>query len=499
MAGMKRFASVAALFVVVAVFLTVPPAGSPAQAQAGPFAITNGRLFDGTGAAVIDDGVVVIEGARIVAAGPAGEVAIPAGAFIMDAGGGLIMPGVIDNHVHITESLITGDILTPWLRAGVTTLVDTGTVRDGAVVDGVLIVDGIEVVRAFIVGVTERPPRVLLAGPLLTAPGGYPATRREPGYEVGAQPVTGPEDGRRLVESLAGRADIIKVAIETGFESDYDDVGWPVLDPETLAAIADAAREAGLLSRAHVTQEGELAAALDAGFDVAAHTPIDPLSDEILQRAADAGMIFVSTANIWGPDRGEAVPENLRRYLELGGRVAMGTDFPFQFGAQMPVGEMQMLVDGGITPEQVLLAATRDSAAAVGREHDLGTLEPGKLADVIVVDGDPLTNIADMANVSVVLLEGELIVPQPSTLAPLGDTNCDFTVSSIDAALILQHVAGLLPDFACVEQADVNANGDVNAVDAALVLQFVAGLLFDIVNVDLSGVRPSLHTTLWNS
>ena len=495
---MRRFTALAVLFVVMAVLLTSPPAAAPAHSQEQTIAITNGRVFDATGAPVIEDGVVVIEGERIVAVGPGSEVTIPADALIIDARGGLIMPGVIDNHVHITESLITGDILTDWLGAGVTTLVDTGTVRDGAVVDGVTIVDGIEVVRAFIAGVTERPPRVLMAGPLLTAPGGYPATRREPGYEVGAQPVTSPEDGRRLVESLAGRADIIKVAIETGFESDYDDAGWPVLAPETLAAIAAEAREHGLLSRAHVTQEGELAAALDAGFDVAAHTPIEALSDEILQRAADAGMIFVSTANIWGPGRGDAVPENLRRYTELGGRVAMGTDFPFQLGSQMPVGELQMLADGGLTPEQILIATTRDSAAAVGRDHDLGTLEPGKLADVIVIDGDPLRNIAAMANVALVLLEGE-IFPQPSVLVPAGDSNCDYAVSSIDTALILQYVAGLLSDLTCAEQADVNASSEVDAVDAALVLQIVAGLLFDLAHFDSSGPQFPSPIELGNS
>ena len=472
---MRRIISLAVLSVVMAVLLTAPPAVPSTQSQEQTIAITNGRVFDATGAAVIIDGVVVIEGGRIVAVGPASEVAIPGGALIIDARGGLIMPGVIDNHVHITESLITGDILTAWLSAGVTTLVDTGTVRDGAVVDGIVIVEGIEVVRAFIDGVTERPPRVLLSGPIFTAPGGYPITRREPGARFIAQEVTGPDDARRLVASLAGRADIIKVAIETGFDSDYEDAGFPVLDPETLAAIVEEAHDIGLLARAHVTQEGELAAALDAGFDAAAHTPLDPLSDEILQRAADAGMIFTSTANIWG-GIGDAVPGNLVRYLELGGRFALGTDFPFQLGSQMPVGEMQFLVNGGLTPEQILIAATRVSAAAIDREHDLGTLEPGKLADVIVIDGDPLINVADMANVTLVLLEGE-IFPQPSVLVPSGDANCDFTVSSIDAALILQQVAGLLADLVCVEQADVDASGEVTAVDAALVLQFVAGLL----------------------
>ncbi len=397
-----------------------------AFSQTQTLAIHSGRLFDGTGAPVIEDGVVLIEGTRIVAAGAAADVIVPDGAARIDANGGLIMPGVIDNHMHLEGGgrLVWEDYLTPWLKAGVTTLVSNGGLRDGGVVgDGIVIEDGVAFLRITVEGLSERPPRMLVSGPILTAPAGYPATRREPYSEQAAQFIDGPADAGSRVARLIDEqgVDFIKVAIEVGFDSDYGDAGWPVLDMETLTAIVEATHERGLTARAHVTQEGELGAALDAGFDVAAHTPLEPLSDEVLQRAAGAGMIFVSTANIWGSQRGEAVPDNLRRYTELGGRVALGTDFPFQVGSQMPVQEMQLLISGGLTPEQVLIAATRDSAAAVGRESDLGTLEPGKLADVIVVDGNPLNDISDMARVSTVILEGEIVVgnvieaPQPAS------------------------------------------------------------------------------------
>ena len=427
---MRGFGLLIVFALAVAAVLATSGVVAPAPAvwsQEPALAVHNGRLFDGTGAPLIEDGVIVIEGNRIVAVGSAAEVEIPPGAETIDAAGGLIMPGVIDNHVHVTGplGLQQQDILTPWLRAGVTTLVDTGTVRDGVVIGDFTIADGVALLRNLVDAVAEEPPRVLVAGPLLTAPGGYPATRPEPDSALGAQDVTSPEDGEARVARLLDEqnADLIKVAIEAGFDADYDDPGWPVLPPETLAAIADATHQRGKTVRAHVTHVEEFRAALEAGFDATAHTPIVALPDELLQEAADAGMILVSTANIWGGGGSlAAVQSNLSLYAELGGRVALGTDFPFQSGSEMPVMEMQLLVAGGLTPTEVLIAATKHGAEAVGRGDDLGTLEPGKLADIIVVDGDPLSDIAEMANVSIVIRDGEVIVGEviqpPPTAAP---------------------------------------------------------------------------------
>jgi len=420
----------AALLALAVIFLsTGPRAARPAIAGEGTLAIHNGRLFDGTGAAPIEDAVVLIEGNRIVGAGPAGQVAVPADAATIDAGGGLIMPGVIDNHVHLLGAFVLpGDFLTPWLEAGVTSLVENGTARDGAVLpNGGVVEDGIAFLRALIEGFGERPPRVFIAGPILTAPGGYPVPTVD-GRAIAALELTGPEDARAQVARLIDvrGAQLIKVAIETGFDTDYDDPGWPVLDAETLAAIAEAAHERGKTVRAHVTQAGELRAALEAGFDVAAHTPIE-LPDELLEEAAATGMIFTSTASLSGGNAPQVVAENLSRYAELGGRVTLGTDFPGfpptgQAGSQMALAEMQLMVSGGLTPTQVLVAATKHGAEALGLGDELGTLEPGKLADVIVVDGDPLSDIAAMANVSVVVRDGEVVkgdVRQPPATSPL--------------------------------------------------------------------------------
>lgn len=376
--------------------------GEPASQALG---IHNGRLWDGSGGPVVEDGVVIVRGNRIAAAGPASEVKIPEGSRRIDAKGGFIMPGVIDNHVHLRLLFEKeADPLTRWLRAGVTTLVDTGTPK-GTVAR----------LREQVAAVSKTPPRLFVAGPIFTAPNGYPAPRREPGVVEVAEGVATPEEAEAKVDRLLGeeKADLVKVAIESGFFSDYDARdGWPVPSPPVLAALGRAAHRHGRTVRAHVTQPGELAAALDAGFDGTAHTPIVDLPEELLARAAKARMIFVSTANIWGdPPLTTAVQKNLARYVRLGGRVALGTDVPFQTGSEMPLGEMRLLVAGGLTPRDVLLAATRHGAEALGQGDELGTLAAGKLADLIVVEGDPLVRIEDLGKVRVVVRDGAVIVP----------------------------------------------------------------------------------------
>jgi imidazolonepropionase-like amidohydrolase len=394
---------------VLSAFLLASCRESVSKRDAAPgepvLAIHNGRLWDGSGGPVVADGVVVVRGNRIEAAGPASKVKIPEGARKIDAGGGFIMPGVIDNHVHLNVLLEKEpDPLTRWLRAGVTTVVDTGTAK-GTVAR----------LRERVAAASKTAPRLFVAGPIFTAPDGYPAPRREPGMVEIAEGVTTPEEAEAKVDRLLGeeKADLVKVAIETGFFSDYDAKdGWPVPSPPVLAALQRAAHRHGRTIRAHVTQPGELAAALDAGFDGTAHTPIVDVPEELLARAAKARMIFVSTANIWeDPPLTTAVQKNLARYVRLGGRVALGTDVPFQPGSEMPLGEMRLLVAGGLTPRDVLLAATRHGAEALGQGEELGTLAPGKLADLIVVPGDPLARIDDLGTVRVVVRDGEVIVP----------------------------------------------------------------------------------------
>ncbi len=404
----------AGLLLAASLTATACTEASEPGAGAGAVAIINGRLFDATGTTAIDAGTVVFVGNRITAVGPAAEIEIPAGARIIDADGGLVMPGVIDNHMHAfwPNSSLTiegGDTMTPWLQAGVTTLVDTGSIRHTARAGRAL------------VNSMAHPPRFFMAGPILTVPGGYPTTRREFDMALYAWTVEGPEDAAEVTATIIEQegADLIKVAIETGFDTDYDSTeGWPTLSMDELRAIVGAAHERGVMVRAHVTNPGEVLAAARAGLDVLAHTPIHQIPDDVLDEALEAGLIFISTANIWGYPRGERggpVGPNLYRYHQKGGIVALGTDVPYQAGSRMPIGEFELFIEAGFSPAEVLVASTRNSAMALGMLDDLGTLEVGKLADIIVVDGDPLADIHAMENVSIVVRDGEIIPLPPSS------------------------------------------------------------------------------------
>ncbi len=269
-----------ALVVLVLIILLVAVAGCTTNVQErerdepaspGPphLAITNGRIFDATGTPVIENSTVLVRDNQIVAVGRAEEVDLPRNVEIIDAGGGLIMPGVIDNHMHAfwpNSPLTTlgDDTMTPWLRAGVTTLVDTASIRHTARA-GRALVDSM-----------EHPPRFFLAGPMITVPGGYPTTRREFDIHMYAWTIQGADDAYAVVADLIDTegVDLIKVAIETGFDTDYDFTGgWPTLSMEELRAIVAAAHERGKMVRAHVINPGEALAAVRAGLDVLAHTP----------------------------------------------------------------------------------------------------------------------------------------------------------------------------------------------------------------------------------
>jgi peptidyl-prolyl cis-trans isomerase A (cyclophilin A) len=439
------------------------PQGSPglpasAGAPRGTLAVVNGRIVDGTGGPAVERGVVVIEGNRIAGVGPADEVEIPRGAGRIDAAGGTIMPGVIDSHVHLFPTLTNRfargeDIVTPWIEAGVTTLVDTGSIRHTTRASRALVAE------------LPHPPRLFLAGPILTVPGGYPTTRREADAAMIAWEVTGPEDAAlkvaRLIE-LDG-VDLIKVAIETGFQTDYRDAGWPVLSPEELKAIAGAAHARAIRVRAHVSNPGELEAALDAGLDAVAHTPIHPVPDALLKRAADAGMVFTSTANIWGATRGAIVAPTLRRFHDMGGIVALGTDHPYQRGSEMPVNEMKLLATAGFTPAELLVMTTRNGARALGLEADLGTLEAGKLADLIVVAGRPDENLEALHDVRLVVRDGEVV-----TQSTAGQDHPRRTLRSGEVLVHLDTAHGEIDIAVHAERAPLTAANFLRYVEAGM-------------------------------
>jgi len=355
--------------------------------------LTGGFLIDGTGSPPLPDAVVVVRDDRIAAVGRRDEVTLPAGATVTDVRGATIMPGVFNAHVH---SGYREEQLRAWAHAGVTTVRDLG----GPAFFGLV---GMQNKRL-------QLARVVAAGLFVTVPGGYPIV---PWGSVNVVTVRSAEEARSAVNGLIDQgADIIKIAIESG-----GDFGRfiPTLSLQEAAAVVEAAHARGIPVCAHVTTSPDLPRALDAGVDDIAHMVVDYPSSELLARVVREGVIWVPTLELWrvvGYNHEPRAVANLSRFLAAGGTVALGTDFdgydaPFQLG--MPVIEMELMQQAGMSPMQIIVAATRNAAIVCNRLGDLGTVEVAKLADLVVVGGDPLQEIHTMADVRLVMHSGVVI------------------------------------------------------------------------------------------
>ena len=370
-----------------------PPSPSPTPLPAAglsvSLAIVNGTLIDGTGADPVPDAVLLIAGDRIVAAGPAAAVKVPPGVKTVDAGGGTLLPGFINAHVHLG---FNKDNLKAWALGGVT------TVRDESASPG-----QITGLAAFREEISANPEyaRLISAGSMLGVPGGY-----------GNRFITSPEEARQAVEEeLADGVNLVKVSLEDGYAGKHD---LPKLTTEELAAIVSAAHAHGLPVSAHITQGRFLQPFLDAGVDDIAHVPYDFIPPESLKQMAAQGVYLVPTFTVF---RNYGAPitgcvNNLHQFVALGGQVALGNDYsggpgPFELG--IPMFEIQSMSQAGMTPMQIIVASTRNAALVSNIEKDLGTLAPGKIADVLVVGGNPLEDLQALTQIQLVIHNGVMI------------------------------------------------------------------------------------------
>jgi len=408
MRGVNAVALTATLAVAVFAEFAVP-----ARAQAPAVTAFEGaRLIVGNGRPSIENGTLVVEGTKITQAGAAVDVGVPAGAARVNLAGKTVMPTLIDTHTHLSQTRegLTRD-LTRRAYYGVSAAMSMGTSETGAELE----------MRG------ETMPGMAR---LFTVWRGI--TRPEPGRGTAPFWINSEPEGRKAVQELAARkVDLVKIWV------DDRDGKYAKLTPALYGAVIDEAHKDGLRVTAHIFTLEDAKGVLRAGIDAFAHSVRDRDVDEEFMTLVKQHPNLVVNPNL--PDRGvktdvswlrASLPaaemqrveqantdrpkaqefygiqaRNLAKLSAAGVKIVLGTDGNTPWGPHV---EMADMVAAGMTPMQVIVASTRNAAEFL-RMADAGTLEVGKSADFIVLDANPLDDIANTRRISAVYLRGAAV------------------------------------------------------------------------------------------
>ncbi len=433
---------------ILAIFLCF---GVGAQAADHIIVLKAERMFDGKSKTLVQNGVVIVHGNAIVDVGS--NLPTPSGAQVIDLGDATLAPGFMDAHTHLTldysgdynvrrlheldlnvseQAIRATTFARATVEAGFTTVRDLGSrfVGSREFVD-VALRNSIN--KGVIVG-----PRMLVATKGIGATGGHfdPTSGfrdflfgREPDYTDGI--ADGPEEIRKAVRfEVKNGADVIKAAVSGGVLSLADEVDTPQLTSAEMAALVDESHR--LRKKVAVHCHGDQAAreAIEAGVDSIEHGSF--MKPETLTRMKNKGTFLTPTlmATEWIMSKLDNYPPALqakakaaaaarsdmfRNAVKLGVKISFGTDaavFPHGQNAR----EFKVMVDLGMLPIEALRSATSNDAELFGIAQKTGTLEKGKLADIIAMPGDPITDITATERVFFVMKEGKIIRNGPPTV-----------------------------------------------------------------------------------
>jgi len=384
-------------------------------------------LIDGSGREPVENAVVVLEGDKIKAVGRAGEVDTAGAAAIIDLTGKTLLPGLIDCHVHICMDPVAdpfaalvgdSDATTAFkaarnalrtLKGGVTTIRDMG---------GKNHID-LDLRDAINRGIVQGP-RILASGRLITMTGGH-------GWMIGRE-VDGPDEARKGArEEIKAGVDVIKIMATGGVMTPGVEPGSPQLTEEEMRAAIEEAKKAGKITASHAQGLTGIKNAIRAGIGSIEHGIY--LDQEACEMMIENDVYLVPTlsAPYWIVTKGReaGIPEyavakterviethnaSFRLALKMGVKIAMGTDASTPFNEHgKNSSELKLMVQEGMTPMQAILAATKNGAELLGLSDQIGTVEPGKQADLLVIDGNPLEDIETIDNVHLVFKGGKVV------------------------------------------------------------------------------------------
>ena len=405
----------------------VPPPAS--------YVIRAAHMIDGRSDVVQNDVAIVVEGDHIVAVGPRSQIAsrIPAGAQTVDLGNATILPGLIDNHTHVLlqdditsadydDQLLKESIPYRAIRAtaavrvalmnGFTTIRDLET-------EGAMYAD-VDVKTAIARGVIPGP-RMFVSTRAMSTTGTYPLS----GYSwelkmpEGVQIVDGPEEVRKAVREQAKYgADWIKFYADRRYYLAPDGRlrSWVNFTDEELKMLVSEAHRLGKRVAAHAIGWDGIDAALRAGVNSIEHG--DGLTDDLLDRMIAQKVYWCPTIFVGvyvAPGRGGAWPKMVEleriafgKAMKKGALISYGTDVGGYAWTENQAQEFAYMVRYGMSPMAAIKSATSVAAQLLGQGDNFGTIEAGKLADIVAVKGDPIADISELTRVSFVMKGGAI-------------------------------------------------------------------------------------------
>jgi imidazolonepropionase-like amidohydrolase len=426
--------------IAAAVLSTLVPVLSAGQTAAPesqdlPLAILCGQLIDGKSDSPLRDVAVLVKGERIIAAGP--RTVVPEGAQVVDLGTATCMPGLIDAHVHTL--IATDDYQVDHLRRSsgykalrglkvVRKMLEAGWTSIRIAGDADVFYAHLDVKKAIEEGLFTGP-RITGAGHYLSITGGGGDINFfGPEHEVTADGlvVDGTEAIRKAVRTeIKYGSDWIKVLASGAFMSVGDDPTRAHFSPEELRTMVEEAGRLGVPVMAHADSNRGIIQALQAGVRSIEHGTF--LDDTAIALFKEREAFLVPTLYVWeffideeaDSEAQKKMVELSRKYraeyhrgveaaIRAGVKVGLGTDY-VGWPVEQSAREFAMHVKVGRTPMQAIQAATRVNAELLGWDDKLGTLEAGKLADLVAVAGDPLADISELERVSFVMLGGRII------------------------------------------------------------------------------------------